>query len=415
MIDPTDRRERRIEGMILLALAVATLIVFAVTPLDLWASRQFYEPDADNPWQAAERLPWSVLYGLAPPITAFLILTGLGVLLVGAARGRSRVRRQGVFLLLSVIIGPGLIVNFIFKDHWGRPRPREIVEFASTSTYVAPHIPCDQGGASFPCGHCSVGFLLGTGWWIWRRRRPTWARASLAAGIVVGFALGLGRMAAGGHFLSDVVWSGLLALGIAHVLHEYVLRLPLLSEDAGPGVPGGRRAAVQRILAVLAAIGGILVLTAVFVTPHGNPIEERIPLASGGPPTTFELTARRASVDLVLIDEAPAIAIDGEMHGFGVPGSTLATRVAGDDATVRFEIVQEGLFTDLDASARVELPVAGLERVSVQVGRGNIKVTDRTREGIEATGLPVLDLQTGYGRILPTRRPASSDPDRAGS
>jgi lipid A 4'-phosphatase len=38
-------------------------------------------------------------------------------------------------------------------------------------------------------------------------------------GLAVGFALGLGRMAAGGHFLSDVIWSALLALGLAHALY----------------------------------------------------------------------------------------------------------------------------------------------------------------------------------------------------
>ena len=25
-------------------------------------------------------------------------------------------------------LGPGLVVNVLFKDHWGRPRPREVVD-----------------------------------------------------------------------------------------------------------------------------------------------------------------------------------------------------------------------------------------------------------------------------------------------
>ena len=109
MIDPIDRRYRLVEGIILLCGALITLFVFAFTPLDLWAARQFYDPAASNHWQAAERVPWSVLYGLAPPITALLILTGLAVLFVGAARGNSRLRRQGV--PLPPTTGPSMFTS----------------------------------------------------------------------------------------------------------------------------------------------------------------------------------------------------------------------------------------------------------------------------------------------------------------
>ena len=33
-------------------------------------------------------------------------------------------------------------------------------------------------------------------------------------------------MAGGGHFLSDVIWSALLAYGVCHILYYYVLRIP---------------------------------------------------------------------------------------------------------------------------------------------------------------------------------------------
>ena len=82
--------------------------------------------------------------------------------------------------------------------------------------------------------------------WIWKRRRPGWARASLALELAVGFALGLGRMAAGAHFLSDVIWSALLSLGLAHVLYYHILRLaeqaingPALTRTQFPVYVGG--------------------------------------------------------------------------------------------------------------------------------------------------------------------------------
>jgi lipid A 4'-phosphatase len=146
-------------GLILLiAIALAVTVLFALTPLDVAAARVFYRPGALDHWPLAKELPWSVLYRLAPWITAALVLSGLGMLAFGGWR------RQGIFLLLSVVIGPGLLVNTVFKDHWGRPRPRDVVEFGGPLHYRPAPLPGGEGGASFPCGHCSVGFLFAAGW-----------------------------------------------------------------------------------------------------------------------------------------------------------------------------------------------------------------------------------------------------------
>jgi len=152
----------------------------------------------------------------------------------------------------------------VFKDHWDRPRPRDVVEFGGTLHYT-PAPWRGEGGSSFPCGHCSVGFLYASGWWVWKSRRPRWARASLALGLALGAALGLGRMAAGAHFLSDVIWSALLALGLAHVLYFHVLRLAITQPaDRGPStapfwLPGAQMSTL------LAVLGAALVLTALFI------------------------------------------------------------------------------------------------------------------------------------------------------
>lgn len=392
----------------LLAIAAAAAVVFAVTPVDLAAARLFYRPGLPNPWPLAKRLPWSVLYGAAPWITAALVLAGLAALAVGALRGRDRLRRHGVWLLLTVVAGPGLTVNLLFKDHWGRPRPRDVVVFGGTSAYVPPLVPSRRGGASFPCGHCSVGFLGAAGWWVWRRTRRGRAWASLGVGTAAGFALGLGRMAAGGHFLSDVVWSALLALGIAHVLHDYVLRV-----DATRPGPATRASPREVVLAALAACGGIAVLAAVFAVPHGTALSARLPLPPPPrAPWAFELVARKANVTIVLAPEGSDVAVDGELHGFGLPWSALTAEsetVPGGVPVVRYRIVQRGWFTDLDGSATVRLPVDGLARVTVRVDRGDVRVRDLAPPG-EAVR-PVLDLHTGYGRVL---APPGTPPRSAG-
>jgi len=77
---------------------------------------------------------------------------------------------NGAFLILSVLIGPGLIINAVFKDHWDRPRPGDVVEFGGM-LQCTPAPLRGESGESFPCGHCSVGFLFASGWWLWKRRR----------------------------------------------------------------------------------------------------------------------------------------------------------------------------------------------------------------------------------------------------
>jgi hypothetical protein len=55
-------------------LGVTVTFLFAVTPLDIDAARIFYSADVSDHWPLAAKLPWSVLYRLAPWITASLVL-----------------------------------------------------------------------------------------------------------------------------------------------------------------------------------------------------------------------------------------------------------------------------------------------------------------------------------------------------
>jgi membrane-associated PAP2 superfamily phosphatase len=392
------------EAAFLTILAVIVTLVFAFSPLDIEAARQFYRPETLDHWKLAKDLPWSVLYRAAPGITASLVVTGLIALAAGVVRNRNFLRRQAVFLLLSVVIGPGLFINFVFKDHWDRPRPREIVEFGGPLQYVPAPLPGHESGASFPCGHCSVGFLYGAGWWIWRRR-PAWARLSMAVGLVTGVALGLGRMAAGGHFLSDVIWSAILAFGVCHIIYYYVLHL---HRDEFAGFPAShpRRAHPRwhQMTAIAAALGGVGVLIALFVTPHGTLFKETVPLSSlPGAPQVMVFEAKAADVEIVLLDPTAAqISIEGELHGFGLPMSKLQGSLAFElepQPTLRYRIEQTGWFTDLDGSAIVLLPAVALQRIVVRLGHGDIRVRDETGMGVVRRRIVQLDLMTADGHV----------------
>jgi lipid A 4'-phosphatase len=400
------------EAFALAAASGLATLLFASTPLDVSAARLFFRPDAADHWPLAHQAPWSLLYGAAPWITASLVLGGLLALAVGFLRDRVSWRRQAIFVILSVIVGPGLLINAVFKDHWDRPRPREIVEFGGPLQYVQAPLPGSESGTSFPCGHCSVGFLYGAGWWLWRKRKPWQARASLAVGLIAGLSLGAGRMAAGGHFLSDVIWSAILAYGICHVLYFHVLGLDRYDRadvTASAVLPSYGR--WDHVTAIVVSLGGLGVLAALFAIPHGSQIDATIPMSSlPGAPRVVIFEARSMNVDIVLIDPpGAAVTIVGELHGFGLPNSRLRAGYRIDPArgpALVYRVEQDGWFTDLDGAATMLLPADRVDRVVVRLNRGNIRVSDRTARRLVERGLVQLDLQTGRGHAeAPARHP----------
>jgi lipid A 4'-phosphatase len=400
----TLRHDSRPELILLIALAVVVTVLFALTPLDIDAARLFFRPDDADHWRLAKHWPWSVLYRLAPFITASLLISGLLWLLLGHLRGRESWRVNGAFLILTVVIGPGLLINAVFKDHWDRPRPRDVVQFGGTLSYTPAPLR-GEGGASFPCGHCSVGFLYASGWWLWRRRHPGWARVSLAFGLAIGFALGLGRMAAGGHFLSDVIWSALLAFGVAHVLYYYILRIPVQQGEwrSTLEVRPVRRPG-KRMLTVLSILGAALALIALFVTTHGRQFSTRVDLSRlSPPPRVLVVSARTANINVVIGDfPKQEMLVDGELHGFGLPASRLdasAQFQAEPVPTLIYRIEQRGWITDLSAFATIRVPSGELQRVVVRLQSGNILVTDATRARVVNSGKLQLDLRTGAGHV----------------
>ncbi len=215
------------------AVLVASLGIFLLLPeIDLAASRLFYDPQlgfylAGGPRWAAERsIPW--LTGLIAAIVAI----GAVRLAVTKAPLWRLDRKALVFVALAVVLGPGLVVNTLLKDHWGRARPDQTAAFGGSRLFTPAPLPalqCERN-CSFVAGDAALGFsLVAFAFLLPHGRRRT---VAVAATVAFGAVVGLGRVAAGRHFLSDVVFAGLIVFAMSRLLCSWIVERDGLGRPA---------------------------------------------------------------------------------------------------------------------------------------------------------------------------------------
>lgn len=195
---------------LILAVALGLAIVFRLMPhLDLQFTGLFYDPDGrfflEDIWPV--RFSYAVfrdIHLLLLPLLLWLLFASW----FWAGASERMTRRRLAFLLLVLLLGPGLLVNEILKNHVGRARPSQVVEFAGNKTFTPAFAPAEQcrRNCSFVSGHASMGFYFIAFAWVLGKRR--W----IFYGLAIGSVAGLGRIVQGGHFLSDVIFSGVAVL-----------------------------------------------------------------------------------------------------------------------------------------------------------------------------------------------------------
>lgn len=140
--------------------------------------------------------------------------------------------RKWSYLAICILVGPLAIANLGFKDHWGRARPRDVIEFGGQNTYSSPLLPAREctKNCSFVCGEAASIFAISFAAVI---LFPAQVSLLMVVGISLGSFAGLIRMIQGAHFLSDVVFAGVfmgMAVAIVYVAMEALLALSTLSK-----------------------------------------------------------------------------------------------------------------------------------------------------------------------------------------
>jgi lipid A 4'-phosphatase len=125
--------------------------------------------------------------------------------------------RKIIFLLFTLGLGPGFLINTVLKQYSGRARPSQIKEFGGNRHFTKAFVVSDQckRNCSFVSGDASLGYFAFAFIFLARRRRF----AIGSAAFVCGTTLGLIRMAQGAHFLSDVIFSGVFTFMVAWLLY----------------------------------------------------------------------------------------------------------------------------------------------------------------------------------------------------
>lgn len=192
---------------------LAALLAMETTGIDRAVSQWFYDQGTHSfPLRTSflfetvlhHWAKYSVILGTSVIAAAFVFTYFVPLL--------QRQRRLLLFLVLAMTLAP-LSVTAL-KEVTDRPCPWDLADYGGGAPYThlfetreRPH----ARGLCFPAGQASTGFALMAFFFAaHRERRDALKRAALLTGAFAGFLLGMGRVAQGAHFVSHVLWSGLV-------------------------------------------------------------------------------------------------------------------------------------------------------------------------------------------------------------
>ena len=218
----------RTELLIALAVAVVVGFIFALDPdLDLKIAAPFYDIVIGvNHFGLRIYPPLMLARNVILWAVTAMVVWVLLALVLKVIRPRRRLLvpvRAAVFLLATLVLGPGLLVNVTLKEHWGRPRPIDVAQFGGNEHFVAwwdPRGDCPKN-CSFVSGDVSAAF-----WTLAPAALipPPWRALAYAGSLALGTAMAAIKVGIGAHFFTDAVFAGVLTFIVIWLLHGLIYR-----------------------------------------------------------------------------------------------------------------------------------------------------------------------------------------------
>ena len=213
---------------IALAIGLVMAVVFSLWPqLDLKITSFFYNaqtktfPVSSITWAkfAREAAMWVTWALVLPAIVAFVVK------LAWPVRPLLMSGRKMAFLLITILLSAIVLNNMIFKSYWGRPRPVAVTEFNGKLDFKPWWDPSGK------CPHICSFFSGegGTAFWTYAPAAlapPQWRAAAFVAATAFGIFTGGLRITFGGHFMTDVITSGVVSYLVAWLAYAMIFRWP---------------------------------------------------------------------------------------------------------------------------------------------------------------------------------------------
>jgi membrane-associated PAP2 superfamily phosphatase len=373
---PILNRSVRISNRQLLFAVMAALllitVLFTIFDWDRQIAERFYR--SGQGWYLDKQPLWVWLhaYGTIPGLV--LTLAALVLWLAGFYYRKLRQwRRPCLVVVLTTLLAAGLVVNAVLKQYWGRPRPSQTIEFGGKWEYRPIFPPGPPGkGASFPCGHCTMGFVFLAMAGFRRQSKPL-AYGGVAVGILMGGLLSAARVVQGAHFLSDTIWSlGIVGLAAA-ALDMYLPRSDRRRPEGRAAPVSCRRRAWITLVALVAIVlisGGFMTRrpfykTKVYALDLSPPVET-INININGEPESVVIQYARHNSGRLKVDA----------HGFGWMEFDyrlgFGMRVEERTLNIILHIEARSYFAELDHAITLVLPEHLKDQVSVLLNHQSI-------------------------------------------
>jgi hypothetical protein len=214
-----------------------------------------------------------------------------------------------------------------------------------------------------------MGFFFFVFFFLLRRKHKNWAIAFLVFGILLGGIIGIARLAQGGHFLSDIIWSaGLVYLSSAALYYLLGLHRSIFYYSPHPI----DKHKVKIVFGVSFLV--ILLIAAILsATPYEKNKELGINSWQQADSILISLGAERADFEFIVTDSL-AIVWDASGHGF--PGSKLKTKWKQEtkDNTLLADFSQResGFFTEIAQTIKLYLPKNKKISIKLENEDGNL-------------------------------------------
>jgi len=198
--------------IVALSIAAVAGLTFGLFPsLDLAVAAHFYPVRVSGyafGWRLSPAL--MTIHNIALNAGFVLVAPAVIALVLKLLLPRMRMLVSGratVFLIATMLLGPGLLTNVLLKDHWGRPRPIDVTQFGGDQHFVPWWDP--RGDCPNNCSFVS-GDVATVAWTVAPAALVPLPYRALAYGAALALTVFMAaiRIMAGGHFVSDTIFAG---------------------------------------------------------------------------------------------------------------------------------------------------------------------------------------------------------------